>query len=218
MTSFPALRMRRARAAAWSRALVAETVLTPADLIWPLFITDGSGVESPIATLPGVSRWSVDLVVKRAREAADAGIPCLAFFPNTPRELRSEDGREALNPDNLMCRAIRAVKDAVPEIGILTDVALDPYTSHAHDGLTDASGYVLNDETTEQLVLPGAGSGAGGRRHRRTVRHDGRPRRRDPHRARGRGPPQRPDHGLCGQICLRLLRPVPRCGRLAAGC
>jgi porphobilinogen synthase len=153
MTSFPALRMRRARAAAWSRALVAETVLTPADLIWPLFITDGTGIESPIATLPGVSRWSVDLVVERAREAAEAGIPCLAFFPNTPRELRTDDGREALNPDNLMCRAIRAVKDAVPEIGILTDVALDPYTSHAHDGLTDANGYVLNDETTEQLVL-----------------------------------------------------------------
>ena len=153
MTSFPALRLRRSRVSAWSRALVAETRLTPADLIWPLFITEGKGVEDPIATLPGVSRWSVDLVVARAREAAALGIPCLAFFPNTPRALRSDDGREALNPDNLMCRAIRAVKDAVPEIGILTDVALDPYTSHAHDGLTDAGGYVMNDETTEQLVL-----------------------------------------------------------------
>ncbi len=153
MTSFPALRLRRPRAAAWSRALHAETKLTPADLIWPLFITEGTGIEDPIATLPGVSRWSVDLVVERAREAAALGIPCLAFFPNTPRALRTDDGREALNPDNLMCRAIRAVKDAVPGIGILTDVALDPYTSHAHDGLTDANGYVMNDETTEQLVL-----------------------------------------------------------------
>ena len=129
-----------------------ETTLTPADLIWPLFIADGEGVEEPIASLPGVSRWSVDLIVERAREAQTLGIPCLAFFPNTPAHLRSEDGREALNPDNLMCRAIRAVKDAVPDIGILTDVALDPYTAHGHDGLIDAAGYVLNDATVELLV------------------------------------------------------------------
>ncbi|MET0270484.1 MAG: porphobilinogen synthase [Sphingomonas sp.] len=150
--AFPALRLRRTRASAWSRAMVAETTLTPADLIWPLFVTDGAQVESPIATLPGVSRWSVDKVVDRAREARDLGIPCLAFFPNTPAEKRSPRGEEALNPDNLMCRAIRAVKDAVPDIGILTDVALDPYTSHGHDGLTDDRGYVLNDETSELLV------------------------------------------------------------------
>jgi len=152
LASFPSLRMRRARSAAWSRALVAETVLTPADLIWPLFVTEGSGVEEPIGSLPGVSRWSVDLLVARAREARSAGIPCIALFPNTPHERRTDDGREALNPDNLMCRAIRAVKDAVPEVGILTDVALDPYTSHGHDGLVDASGYVLNDETSAVLV------------------------------------------------------------------
>ncbi|AHE54194.1 delta-aminolevulinic acid dehydratase [Sphingomonas sanxanigenens DSM 19645 = NX02] len=132
--------------------MVAETVLTPADLIWPLFVTSGSGVEEPIATLPGVSRWSVDLAVARAREARDLGIPCLALFPNTPPELRTADGREALNPDNLMCRAIGAIKDAVPDIGVLTDVALDPYTAHGHDGLVDAAGYVLNDVTAELLV------------------------------------------------------------------
>lgn len=132
--------------------MVAETVLTPADLIWPLFVTSGSAVEEPIATLPGVSRWSVDLAVERAREARDLGIPCLALFPNTPPELRTEDGREALNPDNLMCRAIRAIKDAVPDIGVLTDVALDPYTAHGHDGLVDDAGYVLNDVTSELLV------------------------------------------------------------------
>ena len=152
LASFPALRMRRSRSSAWSRALVAETVLTPADLIWPLFVTEGQGVEEPIATLPGVSRWSVDRLVERAREARDLGIPCVALFPNTPRELRTERGEEALNPDNLMCRAIRAVKDAVPEVGILTDVALDPYTASGHDGIVDAAGYVLNDETSNILI------------------------------------------------------------------
>ena len=129
----------------------AETVLTPADLIWPLFVTEG-GEEEPIATLPGVSRWPVAGIVERAREAVALGIPCVALFPNTPRELRTDDGREALNPDNLMCRAIRAIKEAGLDIGVLTDVALDPYTSHGHDGLIDAAGYVLNDETASVLV------------------------------------------------------------------
>ena len=149
---YPALRLRRTRASAWSRALVAETSLAPAHLIWPLFVTSGQGVEEPIGSLPGVSRWSVDGIVARAKEAKALGISVVALFPNTPRELRTDDGREALNPDNLMCRAIRAIKDAVPEIGVLTDVALDPYTAHGHDGLVDASGYVLNDETSKVLV------------------------------------------------------------------
>jgi porphobilinogen synthase len=152
MSSYPAIRLRRTRASAWSRRLHAENVLTPADLIWPLFVTEGRGVEEPIASLPGVSRWSLDLLVARAREARDAGIPCLALFPNTQADRRTEDGREALNADNLMCQAIRALKDAVPEVGILTDVALDPYTSHGHDGLVDPAGYVKNDETADMLV------------------------------------------------------------------
>jgi porphobilinogen synthase len=150
--SYPALRLRRPRATAWSRALHAENRLTPQDLIWPLFVTEGSGVEEPITSLPGVSRWSVDLMVTRAKEARDAGIPCLALFPNTQPDRRSDDGKEALNPDNLMCRAIRAIKEAVPDIGILTDVALDPYTAHGQDGLLDNSGYVLNDATIEVLI------------------------------------------------------------------
>jgi len=150
--AFPALRLRRTRKAAWSRAMVAETVLTPANLIWPLFVTEGQELEEPIATLPGVSRWSVDRIVDRAKEAAGLGIPCVALFPNTPRPLRTERGEEALNPDNLMCRAIRAIADAVPDIGILTDVALDPYTAHGHDGVVDAQGRVLNDETMAILV------------------------------------------------------------------
>ncbi|MHC9417481.1 porphobilinogen synthase [Sphingomonas citri] len=150
--AYPALRLRRTRAAGWSRRLHAEHILTPADLIWPMFVTDGEQVEEPIATLPGVSRWSIDLAVARAKEAHDLGIPCLALFPNTPRERRSDDGAEALNPDNLVCRATRAIKDAVPDIGILTDVALDPYTAHGHDGVIDAAGYVRNDATVELLV------------------------------------------------------------------
>lgn len=130
-----------------------ENVLTPADLIWPLFVTEGTGVEQPIASLPGVSRWSVDGIVARAKEAVGLGIPCLALFPHTQPERRSEDGKEALNPDNLMCRAIRAIRDALGDgIGLLTDVALDPYTSHGQDGLIDERGYVLNDATVEALI------------------------------------------------------------------
>ena len=152
MSSYPAIRLRRTRASSWSRQLHAENVLTPADLIWPLFIVDGRAVEQPIGSLPGVSRWSVDNIVARAREARDLGIPCVALFPYTPAALKTEDGREALNPDNLMCRATRAIKEAVPEVGVLTDVALDPYTSHGHDGLVDAAGYVSNDTTAEVLI------------------------------------------------------------------
>lgn len=133
--------------------MVRETLLTPADLIWPLFITEGEAVEEPISSLPGVSRWSVDQIVVRAKEAVDLGIPCIALFPNTQAERRSDDGAEAVNPDNLMCRAIRAIKQAHGDaIGILTDVALDPYTSHGQDGLIDEAGYVLNDETVGVLV------------------------------------------------------------------
>jgi porphobilinogen synthase len=153
MSAYPATRLRRTRATAWSRALYRETVLTPADLIWPLFVTEGSGVNEPIDSLPGVSRWSIDLIAQRAKEAVALGIPCLALFPNTPPALRSGDGREALNPDNLMCRAIRAIKDSCgADIGVLTDVALDPYTSHGQDGLVDGASYVLNDATVEVLV------------------------------------------------------------------
>ena len=151
--SYPALRLRRTRASAWSRALYRETVLTPADLIWPLFVTGGQGVEEPIATLPGVSRRSLDGIAAQAREAVSLGIPCVALFPNTPADRRSEDGREALNADNLMCRAIKAIRDACgADLGVLTDVALDPYTSHGQDGLIDGAGYVRNDDTVAVLV------------------------------------------------------------------
>jgi porphobilinogen synthase len=151
--SYPNSRLRRTRANRWSRDMVRENTLTAADLIWPLFVTSGDGVEEPIASLPGVSRWSVDRIVERAGEAIALGIPCIALFPNTPADRRSESGDEAFNPDNLMCQAIRAIKAAHGDtIGVLTDVALDPYTAHGQDGLVDKAGYVLNDETVAVLV------------------------------------------------------------------
>jgi porphobilinogen synthase len=150
--SFPSLRMRRGRSAPWMREMLSEHRLHPSDFIWPLFVCAGEGCEEPIHSLPGVSRWSVDRLADRAREAARLGIPCIALFPDTPGNLRSDDAREALNPDNLICRAINAIKDAVPEIGVLTDVALDPYTAHGHDGLVDDRGSVANDQTVKILV------------------------------------------------------------------
>ena len=155
--------MRRTRAQSWSRSLYRETALTPADLIWPLFIVDGDGIEQPIDSLPGVSRWSVDGIVACAKEAVALGIPCVALFPNTQAERRSDGGEEALNPDNLMCRAIAAIKQACGEdIGVLTDVALDPYTAHGQDGLLDKSGYVANDATVEILVKQALNQAAAG--------------------------------------------------------
>lgn len=151
--SYPHIRLRRTRSSGWSRALHRETRLAPSDLVWPLFVTAGKGVEEPIGSLPGVSRWSVDGIAERAREAVALGIPCIALFPNTPGDRRSDAGQEALNPDNLMCRAIKSVRDACgSDIGVLTDVALDPYTSHGQDGLLDATGYVANDDTVAVLV------------------------------------------------------------------
>jgi porphobilinogen synthase len=134
------------------RAMLAENRLHPSDFIWPLFICEGRDCEEPIGPLSGVSRWSIDRIGAKAREAAALGIPCVALFPNTPETLRTDDAQEALNRDNLICRAIKAIKDAVPEIGVLTDVALDPYTSHGHDGLVDGIGNVINDDTVKVLV------------------------------------------------------------------
>lgn len=150
---YPNTRLRRTRARGWSRALHRENHLAPTDLIWPLFVTGGRGIEEPIAALPGVSRWSIDGIAARAREAVKLGIPVVALFPNTPADKRSDDGSEAHNPDNLMCQAIKAIKDACGnDVGVLTDVALDPYTSHGQDGLLDKAGYVVNDETVAVLV------------------------------------------------------------------
>jgi porphobilinogen synthase len=146
-----ATRMRRNRKAEWTRRMVRETVLTADDLIWPLFVADGANRRVPVASMPGVERLSVDQAVRDAERAAKLAIPCLALFPYTDPKLRDEAGSEALNPDNLVCRAIRAIKTEFPDLGILCDVALDPYTSHGHDGLL-RGGEIINDETVAVLV------------------------------------------------------------------
>jgi len=149
--SYPALRMRRLRRHHWARRLVAESSLSASDLIWPLFLVEGENKRAAIPSMPGVERLSVDSAVAAAEEAASLGIPVIALFPNTEDAKKTDDGREAENPRNLVCRAVRAIKKAVPEIGIMCDVALDPYTSHGHDGIL-IDGYVANDETVEILV------------------------------------------------------------------
>jgi porphobilinogen synthase len=151
MSSYPALRMRRLRRFEWTRRLVAETLLSPADLIWPVFVIEGENKREAVSSMPGVERLSVDLVVSAAKEAASLGILVIALFPQTPAALKNEDGREAVNENNLVCRAVRAIKRAVPEIGVLCDVALDPYTSHGHDGIL-RDGDVHNDATLDILV------------------------------------------------------------------
>jgi porphobilinogen synthase len=148
---FPATRLRRTRRTPALRALVAETTLTPGDFIWPVFVRDGEDVSEPVASMPGVNRLSVDRVVAAAREAHGLGIPAICLFPYTDPAKKTEDCAEAWNPDNLSNRATRAIKEAVPEIAVMTDVALDPYNINGHDGFVE-DGYVVNDRTVEALV------------------------------------------------------------------
>jgi len=145
------IRMRRNRRSEWARRMVREVTLSADDLIWPLFVMDGKNAREPVPSMPGVERLTVDQIVREAERAAKLAIPCVALFPYTDPKLRDETGSEALNPDNLVCRAIRAIKKDVPEVGILCDVALDPFTSHGHDGLL-RDGVILNDETVAVLV------------------------------------------------------------------
>lgn len=145
------IRPRRNRKAEWARRLVRENVLTTDDLIWPMFVVDGRNTRTPVASMPGVERLTVDQIVRDAERAARLDIPCIALFPFTEPALRDERGSEALNPDNLVCQAVRAIKKEFPEIGVLCDVALDPFTSHGHDGLLEG-GKILNDETVAVLV------------------------------------------------------------------
>ncbi len=149
--AFPAVRMRRNRRAGWSRRLVAEHTLSSADLIWPLFVLEGRGKREAILSMPGVERLSVDLVVEAAKRAEQLGIPAIALFPYTDPQKRTDDAAEAFNPDNLVCRAVRAVKAAGVDVGVILDVALDPYTSHGHDGLVEG-GEIVNDPTLAALV------------------------------------------------------------------
>jgi len=151
-THYPSTRMRRMRRDDFSRRLMQENCLTPADFIFPVFVLEGSGEREAVASMPGVERLSIDLLLQEARETHALGIPAMALFPVTPPEVKSEDAREAYNPDGLAQRAVRALKEALPDLGVITDVALDPFTTHGQDGLIDASGYVMNDETVEVLV------------------------------------------------------------------
>lgn len=150
--SFPDTRMRRMRRHAWVRDMVQENHVSVNDLIWPLFVLDGNNRSEAIASMPDVTRDSIDLTLKKVEKAANLGIKCIALFPVIDKELKDEFGTEAANPDNLMCRTIRALKQEFPDIGLLGDVALDPYTSHGHDGILDENGYVLNDDTVEALI------------------------------------------------------------------
>ncbi len=158
---FPQSRPRRLRRTPWIRDMVAEARLTPADLIWPIFVREGEDVAEPVGSLPGVDRLSIDRAVRAAEEAAALGIPCLALFPYTDAADKNPEATEAWNPENLVCRATRAIKAAVPEVGILLDVALDPYNSDGHDGLVKG-GVILNDETLlalEKMALAQAEAG-----------------------------------------------------------
>ena len=151
-SAYPITRMRRMRRDDFSRRLMRETILTPNDLIWPVFVLEGRGQREAVPSMPGVERLSIDLLIEAAREAHQLGIPVMALFPVTPLDVKSLDAREAFNPNGLAQRAVRALKEAVPELGVMTDVALDPFTTHGQDGLIDDSGYVMNDETVDVLV------------------------------------------------------------------
>ncbi|MBU6338367.1 MAG: porphobilinogen synthase [Rickettsiales bacterium] len=149
--SFPQVRLRRLRKSTWMRELVAQNSLRSSDLILPLFVVEGKNIEQKIDHLPGVSRFSIDLIVKKAKEANSLGIPAIMLFPSVEQKLKTADGKEAFNENNLICRTIKAIKKQVPEIGVICDVALDPYTTHGHDGVIDENGEVLNDATIEVL-------------------------------------------------------------------
>jgi|TARA_B110000503_G_scaffold2146_1_gene2838 porphobilinogen synthase len=159
---FPQSRMRRLRANEFSRRLVRENTLSPADLIFPVFVVDGSDHREAIASMPGIERLSIDLLVKQAKIVQQLGIPAIALFPVIAAEQKTLLAEEAFNPDGLVQRAVRALKDALPELGVITDVALDPFTTHGQDGIIDASGYVLNDVTTEVLVKQALSHAAAG--------------------------------------------------------
>ncbi|MEL6413410.1 MAG: porphobilinogen synthase [Pseudomonadota bacterium] len=150
--SFPATRLRRLRQSGWIRNLTAENTLTPSDLIWSMVVHDGEEAKVPVAAMPGLNRLNVAEAAKAAKRASDLGIPAIAIFPHINPAHKDEEGSESLSPDGLIPTVIKAMKDAAPDVGVICDVALDPFTTHGHDGLIDESGYVLNDETTAVLV------------------------------------------------------------------
>src|SRR6266545_3915836 len=186
--SFPAVRMRRMRRDEFSRRLMREHVLTPDDLIYPVFVIEGKGRTQSVPSMPGVSRYTPDKLLPVAERCLKLGVPAMALFPAIDPSLKTPDGTEVTNPDGLIPRVIGALKKRFPELGIMTDVALDPYTSHGQDGVIDPGGYILNDETL--AILEEQALGARGERIH-------------PHS----------HHGLFGEVRFGLLRPVPRRGR-----
>ena len=208
---YPSTRMRRMRRDDFSRRLMRETTLTPDDLIYPVFVIEGRGQRQAVASMPGVERLSIDLLLEEARQVVALGVPAMALFPVTPQEAKSEDAAEAFNPNGLAQRAVQALKDALPDLGVITDVALDPFTTHGQDGLIDASGYVLNDDTLEVLTRQALSHAAAGADV--VAPSDMMDGRIGAIRAalEVRGPQQHQDSRLLRQICLELLRALSRC-------
>ena len=207
---YPRTRLRRTRRFDWSRRLVSESSLSVDDLIWPIFVHPGEGGQR-VESLPGVERFGTDQVVPAAERAVQLGIPAVAVFPVTPAELKTEDAAEAVNPDNLVCRTVRKIKDAVGDsLGVICDVALDPYSSHGHDGIV-INGDVANDRTVEVLRKQAVvQADAGCDIIAPSDMMDGRI-GAIRGRARVGEPPQRSDHVVRGKICQCFLWPVPRC-------
>ena len=207
---FPHTRMRRLRANDFSRRMVRESQLSPADFIYPVFVLDGNNTRQAIPSMPEIERMTIDVLVEEAKEVANLGIPAIALFPVIENDRKSTTAAEAWNPDGLAQRAVQAVKAAVPELGVITDVALDPFTTHGQDGIIDEKGYVLNDVTCEALVKQAMSHASAGADVVRTLRYDGRAHRRYSPRARKRQFPQHPDYGVFRKIRLLVLRPFSR--------
>ena len=211
---FPARRPRRLRRDDFSRRLGREHRLAADDFIYPVFVLDGSKREEPVPSLPGVARKSVDRLLRDAEACVSLGIPAMALFPVVPSELKSDDAAQAWHPEGLVPRTIRALKERFPSLGIVTDIALDPYTSHGQDGLIDDTGYVMNDETVVALVKQALAHARGRRGRRRAFGHDGWPRRRASRGARCRRSHAHPHPCVLGEVRVELLWAVSRCSRL----
>ena len=218
--AFPAGRPRRLRRDSFTRNLVREHAVSVHDLIYPVFVTDGVGQRQAVASMPGVERLSLDLLMPVAQQCQQLGIPVMALFPVIDASLKTPDGREAANPDGLVPRVVRELKRNFPELGVMTDVALDPYTSHGQDGLLDETGYILNEETVAMLTQQALNQAAAGvdivapsdmmdgriGAIRQALEADKLAHRGHPPGAGGQGPHPHPHHGLQRQICQRLLR------------
>ena len=205
-------RMRRMRKDDFSRRLMREHTLTADDLIYPVFVLEGQNQEEAVPSMPGVKRQSLDKLLFTAEEALNLGIPMLALFPVVTQN-KTEFAEEAYNPEGLVPTVVRTLREKFPELGIMTDVALDPYTIHGQDGLTDENGYVLNDETIEVLVKQAFVSCRCRRTSRRPVRHDGRTYSCHSRSLRRCRTYPYTHYGVFGKICFSVLRPVPRCRR-----